>query len=148
MASPEWLAPSLSLFATIVSLWAKRSVDTLRNQRRVRILFPQLAAYRKLWALTLPASPSRMNAPEMRERLQLQSVLRDWYYEDGNGIFLSKEARALLVDAKDKLSDDNIAFAVIVRKLSDLRGQLKNDIGVYGKEDLKQDSGELSDARI
>jgi hypothetical protein len=67
-------------------------------------------------------------------------ALRGWYYAAGNGIFLSKESRALLVGAKEALLDGKIHSDKIRKALSSLRSQLKTDIGVYGKADLTSPS--------
>jgi len=135
-----WAAPTLSLVATVISVWAKKSVDDLRKQRQVRLLLPQLRAYRSLWAITEEASPSVEKEPTAVERRQLEEKFRKWYYEEGNGIFLSKESRGILVQAKQSLSNtDTIKFAEVIKTLSQLRSQLKNDLGVYGKEELAGD---------
>jgi hypothetical protein len=103
---------------------------------QVKLLEPQLVAYRKLWAMMGVASPSLTGELTEDERTSLEGKFRDWYYESGNGIFMSVQSRKLLVDAKKHLLNFQIKSVPIRTELSNLRSQMKNDIGVYGKEDI------------
>ena len=124
------------LIGSVLSIWATVVAHNVRREMQVKLLEPQLDAYRKLWSLMEVASPSLEQEWSPAERASLESTLRGWYYATGNGIFLSKESRALLVKAKKSLLDAKIASGTIRGMLSTLRSQLKNDIGVYGKTDL------------
>lgn len=121
------------LFGSILSIWATVVAHNVRREMQIKILEPQLEAYRKLWALMAMTSPSLDNEWSPEERRNLEAKLRAWYYETGNGIFLSRESRALLVKGKKALLDGTAKSASIRESLSNLRSQLKNDIGVYGK---------------
>jgi hypothetical protein len=121
------------LVASVLSIWATVVAHNVRREMQVKILEPQLEAYRKLWALMDVASPTLVKEWSREERGTLEAKLRAWYYEKGNGIFLSRESRAFLVEAKKSLLDAKIASDAIRGTLSNLRSQLKNDIGVYGK---------------
>lgn len=133
-----YVGPVLGLLGTVLSIWASLIAHNVRNEMQVKLVQPQLDAYRKLWslmAIASPAMPERLK--DKNNRVRLEEQLRSWYYTDGNGIFLSKKSRAIFVEAKDLLKDSSDAeVETITKKLSKLRSQLKNDIGVYGKEDL------------
>ena len=105
---------AFGLIGSVLSIWATVIAHNVRREMQVKLLEPQLDAYRK----------------------GLERTLRGWYYTTGNGIFLSKESRALLVEAKKSLLDAKTPSSAIRERLSTLRSQMKNDIGVYGKEDL------------
>jgi hypothetical protein len=127
---------AFGLIGSVLSIWATVVAHNVRREMQVKLLEPQLDAYRKLWSLMEVASPSLEQEWSLAERASLESTLRGWYYAAGNGIFLSKESRALLVGAKEALLDGKIHSDKIRKALSSLRSQMKNDIGVYGKEDL------------
>ena len=131
------IAGGFGLLGTVLSILATITANNVRREMQVKLLEPQLEAYRKLWSLMDIASPSLTNEFTEDERRNLEDKLRAWYYEAGNGIFLSVESRALLVEAKQYLLDVAIPASKIRAKLSALRSQMKNDIGVYGKEDIK-----------
>jgi hypothetical protein len=124
------------LLGTVLSIWASITANTVRREMQVKILEPQLEAYRQLWSLMDVASPSLDKEFTPDERKSLEGKLRAWYYEGGNGIFLSLESRGLLVQAKEYLLNSEKASSEIRKKLSELRSQMKNDIGVYGTEDV------------
>lgn len=131
------IAGGFGLLGTVLSIFATITANNVRREMQVKLLEPQLEAYRNLWSLMDIASPSLTNEFTEAERRKLEDGFRAWYYEKGNGIFLSVESRGLLVEAKQYLLDTAIPTSQIRAKLSALRSQLKNDIGVYGKEDIK-----------
>jgi hypothetical protein len=133
---PAIIAGTFSLIATALSLWAASTANAVRREMQVRLVEPRVDAYRKLWALMDVASPSLQKELTANEREDLEAKLRTWYYSNGNGIFLSAESRALLVEAKKHLLDSNKPMKDIRGTLSKLRSQMKNDVGVYGREDL------------
>ena len=128
------VAGCFGLLGTALSIWATITAQSVRREMQVRLLEPRLGAYRQLWALMTDASPSLEREFTEADRAKLEQDLRDWYYKDGSGLFLSAESRALLVEAKDLLVKSKGTSADIRKKLSHLRSQMKNDVGVYGKE--------------
>src|SRR2546425_12849896 len=92
-------------FGFLASIYATIVAHNVRGEMQVKLLEPRLDSYRKLWALMEVASPSLEQEWSSGARATLESTLRDWYYATGNGIFLSKESRALLVEAKKSLLD-------------------------------------------
>ena len=136
------IAGIFSLGVAILAVWANIKLHNERREFQLRLLQPKLEAYRALWHLMRRASPSDRVPLTVEECKELDTRLTDWYYEKGNGIFLSVSARDLLLEAKQVLSQfdgsSEKTLADIKAKLSKLRQVLKNDLGVYGKEDLKK----------
>jgi len=99
-------------------------------QFKTRTLLPRLEAYKSLWAMTYVVRPTRKEPITDREKIQLGDDMTAWYYDTGNGIFLSLEAGKLWRTARRSLStaDDK----VITEAFSALHTQLKLDIRVYG----------------
>src|SRR5262245_385740 len=125
-----------AIFGFLASIYATVVAHSVRRQMQVKLLEPKLDAYRKLWTLMEVASPSLNKEWSPDERTALENTLRGWYYAGGNGIFLSRESRAILVEAKQALLDSKVDSSKIRGMLSTMRSQMKNDIAVYGKEDL------------
>ena len=102
-------------------------------QVKIEILLPRIESYKSLWALTYTVRPTRTEPITDSEKSQLEKDMTNWYYNLGNGLFLSTEAGKLWRQARRSLtteSDD-----LIKAKFSSLRTQLKLDTSVYGKED-------------
>lgn len=100
----------------------------------------RIAAYKKLWQLmnVLPKWPKADNV-HYHELLELSGSLRDWYFSEGAGMFLSRGAQIAYAALQDSLtailaeaptgiiSDDHYDG---VRELcSALRSRLARDIG-------------------
>ena len=90
----------------------------------------RLQPYRELWQLSEPLSP---DATKAIDRAALRTAFRNWYYTNGNGLFLSWDAmdaylRAirLLRKADSEVPDDLVRDA-----FSALRTQMKLDLSVY-----------------
>lgn len=141
-----------------VELVVSRDVDALRHElirqvekifdlsneemaRSTEILIPRLEAYKGLWEIT----ESVNSLSESLDNSTKTSVLRDmqaWYFEDGNGLFLSAEAadayrKAIRSLKKSPLNDVKARF-------SDLRAQLKSDLAIYDELDSEHELENLS----
>ena len=124
---------AVSLLAVVLSAYANWRVEGLSKE-----LEPQRAsAYRRLWSLTAPLTPTDKAALPAGTREALEQSLKAWYYDDGNGVFLSAEsqrrflaARKLLRHEVEPSTDDAVRLA-----FSDLRSQLKDDLKVYRGRD-------------
>jgi TIR domain len=79
----------------------------------------RITAYRKLWSLTklLPKWPrsEKVNYERLRK---LSASLRDWYFTDGGGMFLSRSAHTAYAALQDSLT------AILVEKPS---GRITNE---------------------
>ena len=142
-----------------VELVVSRDVDALRHElirqvekifdlsneelaRSTEILIPRLEAYKGLWEITETISNA---ATESLDNSAKTNVLRDmqaWYFEEGNGLFLSTEAsdsyrKAIRALKKSHIND-------IKARFSDLRTQLKNDLAIYDELDTEHELENLS----
>jgi hypothetical protein len=94
-----------------------------------KIIDTRLPTYRELWALSGVMAASGKDDMEGSAQLEFADKLRDWYYQDGHGLVLSKEVSTQLLEIR------NILRGQSSRKLlSILRTQLKQDLQVYGEK--------------
>jgi len=128
-----------------VELVISKDVDALRHElvrqvekifdlsdeefaRATEILIPRLEAYKKLWEIT--ESVYNLNGSiESPTKENIIADLNAWYFEEGNGIFLSSVASDILRTAIRAIK--NAPLADVKASFSELRVQLKNDIGLY-----------------
>lgn len=144
---------AIGFLLLLVGLWINRKLSKYKADleeglgTRVRIAEARLPAYKNLWELTSPTSPKRIKLLSFKERKALLLRLREWYYKQGQGIFLSEKTRALYFDSLKTLESiviDQKTEEYITKKFSSLRSILKNEIGIYGtvsnyKYELTQD---------
>jgi hypothetical protein len=146
--SPEVIAAVIgglfSLAATLISLRANRRSQGARDQvEGVRsqvdrlgdqLLDLRLEPYKELWSLTKwPSQPSEEGLTP-KQRKELLSERRSWYFQGEGGILLSEEARVLFREAQRQLeaTDPKPTAEEIVeirQKLSELRTQMRRDLG-------------------
>jgi hypothetical protein len=69
----------LGLIGSVLSIWATVVAHNVRREMQVKLLEPQLDAYRKLWSLMEVASPSLEQELSSDERSTLEGELRGWY---------------------------------------------------------------------
>ena len=103
--------------------------------RTTEILIPRVEAYKRLWEL----SESVINIENQFDTADKESIineLKSWYFEEGNGIFLSNEASESFRKAVRALKKSNMSD--IKSRFSDLRIQLKNDVAVYDEIESEQ----------
>lgn len=104
------------------------------------LLRERIAAYKGLWALTqlLPKWP-RAKGVRYEDLLDLSKALREWYFNDGRGMFLSRAAHtaySALQDSLVAILDEQPSGTITdehydaVRELcSAIRSRLANDVG-------------------
>ena len=163
---PELSTPSIDLvnladvvFTVLLGIVGLYLVHSLRRQQALRVAEKRLAAYQALWGRMALASPVRLtvwNAKPLsvEERQQLFHSFTDWYYENGNGMFMGDSTRAIYLKAKDNLlrdvdyyeprsirqkllalppaEQDRARGYLSIRQLSLLRNRMKADLGVFG----------------
>ncbi len=128
----------IGVLLLIVGLWINRKLHVYKIGleesvgTRVRIAERRLPSYRKLWEITQPTTRARKSDLSMEERKELYDKLCIWYYEKGNGIFLSNETRDLYLSAREDLLKKAISNDDITETFSQLRTEIKNEIGIYG----------------
>ncbi len=103
--------------------------------RTTEILIPRIEAYKRLWEISETVTDVKSQF-DTADKETIINELNSWYFEDGNGIFLSTEASDSLRKAIRALRKSNIND--IKSRFSDLRIQLKNDIAVYDEIDAEQ----------
>jgi len=128
-----------------VELVVSKDVDALRHElvrqvekifdlsneefaRTTEILIPRIEAYKRLWEISETIHNDK-NQFAAADKETIINELNSWYFEDGNGIFLSTDASEAFRKAIRALKNSNAND--IKSRFSDLRIQLKNDIAVY-----------------
>lgn len=106
---------------------------------RTQLLLPRIDSYKALWAETEVARPTRSQSLSTADKEVLRQKLTSWYYDKGNGIFLSVEAGKHFRDARQTLA--GIDDAAIKGSFSRLRTTLKTDLKVYGALEETVDLG-------
>ena len=119
-----------ALIAAVLSAITTIRVNSIRRGLQVEIAVPRVGAYRKLWALTRRASAAG-HPPSQEERNALESDIFEWYFDEGQGIFLSDTSRDIVLGLQAQLRDAAIAWTDVCRTYSTLRLSLKNDVGVF-----------------
>lgn len=158
------IVPILKVLATvflgIVGLYLTHSY---RRQVKQKTANGRMKSYAELWEITKLASPHRLEERRPRtlsgpltedERENLYVALMDWYYKNGNGMFLGDRTRKIYLAAKDNLTCSDGALKppqlckvlqnlpeeqrlerrgeLSIRQLSLLRARMRADLEVYG----------------
>ena len=114
----------LGLVAALVALVGVRG---LRSQMSRGFLTDRMVAYQKLWALTRPFDLTERKdlTPSVRARTDL--YLREWYYDAGGALLLSKKTHDKLIEAwadlRESPDDEQVR-----KSFSALRTRLKSDL--------------------
>ena len=128
-----------------VELVVSRDVDSLRHEiirqvekifdlsneefaRTTEILIPRLEAYKRLWEISETVN-NASGSLDGDAKTNIIADLNAWYFEEGNGIFLSNEASDIFKIALRSLKNASLNDAKA--RFSELRVQLKNDIALY-----------------
>lgn len=115
--------------------------NSFRLQARVRLIELRVEAYRKLFALTEPSSPTRLGrgaslSPEEAKILGKQ--IYDWYYENGNGLLMPNRTRLVLQELQQKLQGEplkRLPDDPLLAQCADLRHALRRDLGVFATDE-------------
>jgi hypothetical protein len=130
----------IGVLVLIVGFWLSQRLETLKAGLAFQTaLAPQrTAAYSALWAMTEPLSPRERSTLSFSQAETLFEQLRTWYYDKGNAMYLSLDAADLFLRGLSALERADQARAKEIRGLfSNLRTQLKVDLGIYSKADAK-----------
>lgn len=101
----------------------------------------RLEALKKLWLSMEPLSLTASTPLSREDRKRLDSELRQWYYDNGNGIFLGIDAAEAYLDATGTLLDEQVSDKEVRTAFSRLRTQIKIEVGVYSPEAAKRQIG-------
>ena len=112
-----------------------------RIQTRIKVLELRIDAYRKLFAATEVASPTRLRrgaALSEQEAKDLGHAIYSWYYESGNGLLMPNRTRRHLHWLQRTLQGepiDDVNLDPLLLEVSKLRTMLRQDVGIFGKRE-------------
>jgi hypothetical protein len=148
----EWVDIAVTLALGVVGL---SLVHSLRRQIAAKVAEKRFDSYAALWEKLKVASPLRTVTNEgpltREERRTLYDELTDWYYDGGNGMLLSEQARNVYLAAKENLvcevdelrpeslrakvkqsvDPDGVRGWASIRQFSLLRTAIRGDIAIY-----------------
>lgn len=130
----------IALGLLLIAYWFNRRLerDKANEGIRQKIAASRAATYLRLWQLTaeIDAVNSSLMTPEAIEKLL--NKVTSWYYQEGNGLYLSHEATSLFLECRGMLKGTSLDVPQIKSGFSRLRTQLKLDIGVYDEQQARQ----------
>jgi hypothetical protein len=146
----HWSQALGAFFVGLVGLWIAHSY---RRQVKVKLAERLADSYAALWELTRTASTGRPGPRTVESRAEMEELLENWYFDNGNGLLMSKPSRLLFFHIKGNLtapasemvpkslSDrfpgldpaevDAVRACAHSRQISMLRTQLKDDLAIY-----------------
>ena len=150
----------VTIFLGIIGLYLTHS---FRRQVKQKTADARMKSYSELWAITFVARPTRLKEWQVgtpggpltpEERGNLYVAFNEWYYRNGNGMFLGDGTRSLYLATKDNLNCPDQALKpsklcdalrtlpeeqhsakrgeMSIRQLSLLRARMRADLEVYG----------------
>jgi hypothetical protein len=153
-SSPEiiaaFIAGFFSLAAVVLAGVANWNVRSLKAEFQLGLLRDRLKAYQSLWASLEVVAPSVKDSLTEVARDNLEKSLRAWYFNQGNGIFLSASSQEQFLHARQVLRGEKLPSTdkAVRDAFSELRTRLKNDIKVYGRAEKKRKLGEITGAAV
>ena len=130
-----------------------------RGEQLSGLLEKRLESYTGLWMITAFCNcknqsekcdePQSENSPQPRCRKttkkgDIYKDMRSWYFENGNGFYLSRRSKSIYDKIKELDKDEKISVNLLQknnkmdRLLSELRSSLKYDCGVYNEKELNK----------
>ena len=150
MVVATWAQVAGAIFVGFVGLWLAHNY---RRQIRLKLAERQVDAYVDLWKLTAGATPSQTAQLDSTQRQELYESITDWYYREGNGIFVPVVTRNLFLAYRWNLicPVEQLMPSVVAERLAQLpaveaehsrgcistrhaillRNQLKNDLDLH-----------------
>jgi hypothetical protein len=101
MFDPNWAQAAGTAILAVVGLWLAHNY---RRQVGLKLAERRIDAYMRLWAVLAVASPGRTTPLDSVERQKLHDEMYRWYFDEGNGIFMSTPARDLWVAVSTNLA--------------------------------------------
>ena len=130
-----------AILLLMLGLWINRKLSKYKSdleasiQTKLLLAESRLPSFTSLWEKTEITSPTRENKIDDNERDELNTHLRRWYYEKGNGLYLTNDLRNIYLNARKSLEERSTNPASeeeITKIFTKLRTELKNEIGIYG----------------
>ena len=110
-----------------------------RVQTRIIVLELRIDAYRKLFAATEVASPTRLGRGtglSEQEAKKLGHDIYSWYFENGHGLLMPNRTRRHLHWLQRTLQGepiDDVNPDPMLLEVSKLRTMLRQDVGIFSK---------------
>jgi hypothetical protein len=129
----------LGVLVLAVGYWLNRKIERFKGDIALSrsIAADRAKAYRDLWKLTQTVGGTGKKQPiDPAVRKSFSKELYAWYWDQGNALYLSHSAAALLMRSWPKLqsgSDQDVR-----EHFSSLRTQLKIDCGVVTEKEAKR----------
>jgi hypothetical protein len=165
----DYLTNFIQASATLVlGVIGLRLAHNYRRQIRAALVLRTAEAFARLWALTGNGQLAVDGYMDELARKSTAAGMRNWYFEAGDGLYLSAANRTLFFKVLEGLEDsgsinprsnkerlarltaidrDRSLGCICWRQLSLLRTQLKSDLAVYDEETsfalLRADEKEL-----
>jgi hypothetical protein len=150
MLDAGWAQAFATMFLGLVGLWF---ANGYRRHIKIQLVERQVDAYVRLFRITERVDPDRTAPLTSDERRELFEQLVKWYFQDGDGLFLSASTRDLyfgvrtnLVCPDKRITPPRLARQIVqlssadaerrrgcvsVRQVSLLRAQLKSDLDIH-----------------
>ena len=128
----------LGLLALAVGYWLNRKIERFKGELELSrtIAADRAKAYRDLWKLTQTLGGTGKRQPiDPAVRKSFSKELYGWYWDQGNALYLSHHAAALLMKSWPKLK--NGSDEEVREHFSSIRTQLKIDCGVISEKEAK-----------
>lgn len=130
----------LAIGLLLVGYWINRRLerDKANEGIRQKIAEARAAAYLSLWQLTAEIDAIDGSLLTSQRADQLLNQVTAWYYQQGNGLYLSHPATQLFLEARAMLKSPSPEVISLKSGFSGLRTQMKQDIGVYTERQAQQ----------
>lgn len=130
----------LALGLLLIGYWLNRRLEYDKSDESIRqkIAASRAATYLSLWQLTADVDEVDGKSMTLESTGKLLNKVTTWYYQEGNGLYLSHQATTLFLECRGMLKKASLDVAQIKSGFSRLRTQLKQDIGVYDDQQARQ----------
>ena len=123
----------LAIGVLVVGYWINRRLekDKANEMIRQKIAESRAKTYLSLWQLTAEIDTLGREPVSPEKVTHLLDKVTDWYYQQGNGLYLSHPATSLFLEGRNMLKNPALEAVALKSVFSRLRTQMKQDIGVY-----------------
>jgi hypothetical protein len=131
-----------SIMTVVVAALGWHFIASYRILTRIKLLETRVQAYRKLFEITEPTSPTRLGRGEAldpEDARRLGRMIYEWYYKDGNGLLMPNSTRVYLQSLQQRLQGEperRQSSDPILREVSHLRSLLRQDVGVFAEDEF------------
>ncbi len=130
----------LAIGLLLIAYWFNRRLERDKSDEGIRqkIAEARAATYLSLWQLTAEIDAVNRDSTKPETIEKLLNKVTNWYYQEGNGLYLSHEATRLFLESREMLKGSSLDVPQIKSGFSRLRTQMKQDIGVYDDQQARQ----------